>query len=592
MVDSAGRYTLKVSGGTWFIGVHPTNREAKWAWNEKSKSVMFNNDQVSETKVVDFSIPVQDITLSVLAIDEAGAPLAGVGIIADTHSASSMSTFFFAPPEFRLTGSDGIAHFSFRAGTYYFRAYLPSDREYFNPSEQEITLVSGETKEVKLVFRKKQDTPALLISGTTKIEEGILVDAFVWAWSERGGFSSVRADQQGTFSFKVTPNERWHIGAGKEYKGFPYKSPEIVVEVKSEPVSVELLLTKQTLAPLPPTVSVSQPGAQQVIAQATDGAKITLPPAGAVSSGTVQIEIKPTVEAPTQAGISVVSTVYDVTIHDDKGKEVTSLSKEAEIVIPYTDTELAKQGVSEDAIVPSYFDDKSGTWVNIEGCTIDKERNVVVCHVDHLTSFAITARADATPPLAPTAVVASAASGGKVTITWKNPVVDFDYAKVYRSSQAGNLGTVRAATLRTTSLVDSEGLTGGVTYYYTVRTVDLAGNESSNIAQIKVVAIDTSGVAAIPAVVSSARVSAGTGLIRTIRQGSKGTDVELLQTILTKEGVYTGPVTGYFGALTKAAVIRFQEKYATEILTPAGLTKGSGFVGSGTMKKINSLLSR
>jgi hypothetical protein len=73
--------------------------------------------------------------------------------------------------------------------------------------------------------------------------------------------------------------------------------------------------------------------------------------------------------------------------------------------------------------------------------------------------------------------------------------------------------------------------------------------------------------------------------------GDSGDDVELLQTWLAKDSeVYPeGIVSGWFGPLTKAAVIKFQEKYADEVLTPWGITEGSGFVGSTTREKLNAL---
>lgn len=71
-------------------------------------------------------------------------------------------------------------------------------------------------------------------------------------------------------------------------------------------------------------------------------------------------------------------------------------------------------------------------------------------------------------------------------------------------------------------------------------------------------------------------------------------EVRCLQQFLKNQGknIYPeGLITGNFGNLTKTAVIRFQEKYALEILTPLGLTAGTGYVGPATRAKINQLLN-
>ena len=70
--------------------------------------------------------------------------------------------------------------------------------------------------------------------------------------------------------------------------------------------------------------------------------------------------------------------------------------------------------------------------------------------------------------------------------------------------------------------------------------------------------------------------------------GSSGSDVSALQTALQKEGFQTGQ-SGQFDEKTASAVSGFQEKYASEILTPLGLQYGTGYLGSATRAELNKL---
>jgi len=82
-----------------------------------------------------------------------------------------------------------------------------------------------------------------------------------------------------------------------------------------------------------------------------------------------------------------------------------------------------------------------------------------------------------------------------------------------------------------------------------------------------------------------------------LKEGDFSDDVKYLQIILKNEiGEPTYPesvpVTGWFGPITKSSVIKFQEKYALDILAPFNLINGTGFVGSATRAKLNQLLGK
>ncbi len=68
---------------------------------------------------------------------------------------------------------------------------------------------------------------------------------------------------------------------------------------------------------------------------------------------------------------------------------------------------------------------------------------------------------------------------------------------------------------------------------------------------------------------------------RNLSLGIRGADVAALQQFLTLKNVYSGPITSFFGPMTKRAVIAFQIK--------EGISPASGYVGPLTRKHISQV---
>jgi peptidoglycan hydrolase-like protein with peptidoglycan-binding domain len=74
-----------------------------------------------------------------------------------------------------------------------------------------------------------------------------------------------------------------------------------------------------------------------------------------------------------------------------------------------------------------------------------------------------------------------------------------------------------------------------------------------------------------------------------LKVGDQGDAVKNLQQALNKLGYFNGAIDGIYGELTASALTGFQEGYRSEILTPIGMSHGSGYLGNRTRQVLARL---
>ncbi len=87
--------------------------------------------------------------------------------------------------------------------------------------------------------------------------------------------------------------------------------------------------------------------------------------------------------------------------------------------------------------------------------------------------------------------------------------------------------------------------------------------------------------------VSNSTTVSCSSIVSDLQLGNSGNDVLNLSKILVSEGLLSA-VTSTFDQTVFNSVIAYQEKYSSAILTPLGLTSGTGFVGSATRNYMNA----
>jgi hypothetical protein len=303
---------------------------------------------------------------------------------------------------------------------------------------------------------------------------------FVSAWSEGGVHAEAVAAQDGSYELKVPSKGSWHIAAAKIKDSMVYRSGESAVSVSQDTVKDIVMIN--TNIPVPASKETTAVASQPGVLELSDGMKIEAPASSIASSGQVKLAVSPTIEVASQNEARPFALAYDINATVN-GTKVSNFVSDIKIPLPYKDVYLQSAGMSAEQLVPGYFDETTFNWVKINKYTLDKTNKAFVVYTNHLTRFALLAPADTTPPADPTNIKIASASSTSLLLTWTEPSFDYHHTRIYRSTVAGQVGTLTYDSVTGGSKTDTN-LTTGKTYYYVLRSVDPFGNESANTATL------------------------------------------------------------------------------------------------------------
>ena len=475
-----GEYKLAVGPGTWLVDYEIGQYDEYEKVPFRGAKIILTN---GEEKKLDFSVRKTTAMIRGKAMDASGDAVPNVWVAFATDSFSRFSEKSAKDLEYlngMYTDKNGAFELKIRAGTYFVRSFLPPSFGLINPEEQKISVKGGKIGEVSLVFRPI----SVSISGITTVN-GKPSWAYVWAWSDTGGYTDTTSAGDGSYTLKVAPNDAWHIAALSEQQRNAYKSSETVLTVGGQSkLSYNIDLASLNVK-LPDPVSVSGEADQLSVVSNTQGVKLAVPANAASTNGTLTLSITPEVLTPSQGSSRVVGFGYDIAVRTATGREINAFNSDLTVTVPYDPKETSKLGLKASDLSLQYWDETRYSWQAVRNAVVNENDHTITCSINHLTRFAIVAATKTTPPPAPKSNIKIQKKG--VLFSWDlgKDKAKIKYLKLYRSDTKGVLGKVILNNLTGTGVTDTKVKTGAQ-YFYTIRTVDIYGNESINTKQVAV----------------------------------------------------------------------------------------------------------
>ena len=257
------------------------------------------------------------------------------------------------------------------------------------------------------------------------------------------------------------------------------------------------------------------------------------------SSVVIQVQAIPdtdvisTIGKPTTTISKVGTIVFEVKAIIDSSTVLDSF--DAPVTITYTCAAAAIQGLDESTLRLYHY--HNSAWESLDGCSVNQGTNTITCTTPNFSIFSLFGD--------PSTSSGRHASGG-TTFGCKDPK-----ALNYNPFSWSTPSMCRYTTVAQAALTTNVQMSGSLctAKLYPTKVIRLGAKNDS-------------------------------------------AQVTLLQKYLNTYEGESLAVTGIYSKADEAAVIRWQEKYRTEILAPQGLTKGTGYVYTLSLKKFKSLFEK
>src|SRR5207249_3454467 len=158
---------------------------------------------------------------------------------------------------------------------------------------------------------------------------------------------------------------------------------------------------------------------------------------------------------------------------DADGRALKSnFNRPVTVTFSYDPARLAGLGLDPEDLVPSFWDEATGTYRRVSGAVVDSGAHTITFTAEHFSQYVVTA--SATAPGAPTDVEA-VAGDSKATVTWTAPTVTGGSPILSYTVTASPGGATATTPNGTTTTATVTGLTNGTAYTFTVTATNLVG---------------------------------------------------------------------------------------------------------------------